>query len=156
VTKWSLRHFEKLDSTVEKMAWCVASCLLLISVSVWAVPMAPIEVTLSQPDGTQFQARPRGDEYAYWMETIEGYTIVQQDDEWFYATRTDDGRLAATSFSVGTWTPKELSTLSKHITPIIDSSLFERYIPLSVQKRAQKELRLYGTTGQFTCYPGRV
>ena len=70
-----------------------AILLTLISVNAWAIQVAPIELTLTQPDGFRFQVRPRGDEHVHWMETLEGHSIVQQDGEWYYATRVDDGSL---------------------------------------------------------------
>lgn len=58
---------------------------------VFAAPASPIEVTLSQPDGTEFQAIGWGDEWLNGMETIEGYTITRdfESDFWVYYAPED-------------------------------------------------------------------
>jgi len=68
------------------------SGLLMVSPQVvLAAPAAPIEVTLSQPDGTEFQAIAWGDEWLNGMETIEGYTITRdlESDFWVYYAPAD-------------------------------------------------------------------
>ena len=60
-----------------------------------ASPAAPIEFTLTQPDGkTSFLARQWGDEWNNGVETSEGYSIVQMADGWWaYAGPQADGLL---------------------------------------------------------------
>jgi M6 family metalloprotease-like protein len=63
---------------------------------VLAAPAAPIDQTLTQPDGTTFTARQWGDEWQNGFETISGYTILQESDGWWvYATVAQDGALSA-------------------------------------------------------------
>lgn len=58
-----------------------------------AVPAAPIEHRLTQPDGQSFLARQWGDEWARGWETREGYAIIRDDRsrEWVYARRGPSG-----------------------------------------------------------------
>ena len=120
----------------------LAILLTLISVSAWAIQVAPIELTLTQPDGFSFQVRPRGDEYAHWMETLEGHSIVLEDGEWYYAARADDGSLEALPYFVGSLTSDELLNIPKHTTPKIDSSLIEEHIPLPLSRPYQGQSTL--------------
>ena len=55
-----------------------------------AAPPAPIEITLYQPDGFAFQALAWGDEWSNGMETLDGYTILknEQSQYWVYAAES--------------------------------------------------------------------
>lgn len=60
-----------------------------------AAPAAPIEIQISQPDGTTFTVRQWGDEWQNGLETVEGYTILQGDDGWWsYAALDSFGNLS--------------------------------------------------------------
>ncbi len=62
---------------------------------VQASPAAPVEITLTQPDGTHFTAFQWGDEWNNGYETASGYSILQTADGWWsYARAQADGRLA--------------------------------------------------------------
>ncbi len=63
-----------------------------------AAPAAPIELTLTQPDGREFQAVPWGDEWVNGIETSEGYTIVlsKESNYWVYAELSTDKNLSPT------------------------------------------------------------
>ncbi len=68
-----------------------------------AVPAAPVEHVLSQPDGSEFRARQWGDERVHGWETAEGYTIARDrvTGEWTYALRDGRGRMVPSSWVVG-------------------------------------------------------
>ena len=70
-------------------------CAFLVNVRAEASPAAPIEFTLTQPDGkTSFLAHQWGDEWNNGTETFEGYSIVQMADGWWvYAGPQADGLL---------------------------------------------------------------
>ncbi|HIJ64330.1 MAG TPA: M6 family metalloprotease domain-containing protein, partial [Candidatus Hydrogenedentes bacterium] len=105
------------------LGFCViARCL-------WAVPAAPIDVTLSQPDGSSFRATPRGDEYGHWMETADGYAVVRELGIWHYAFRGSRGELLASPYEVGAPSPRALEQFPKHSPPVVDASLFEMRVP---------------------------
>ena len=54
---------------------CVAA--LLGFTGAQASPAAPGEFTLTQPDGSTFQAHQWGDEWNHGTETVEGYSILK-------------------------------------------------------------------------------
>ena len=62
-------------------------------------PAAPVEVLLTQPDGTTVPAVSWGDEAVNGYETVDGYTVVQTPgDTWVYASgRTKNGKLKASA-----------------------------------------------------------
>jgi M6 family metalloprotease-like protein len=91
-----------------------------------AAPAAPITLTVTQPDGTEFQARAWGDEWLNGMETSEGYTILlsPESNYWVYAQLTPDQSLAPSlargaELIVGRADP---SGLPKHMRPQPSSS----------------------------------
>lgn len=60
-----------------------------------AAPAAPIDLVLTQPDGTTFIGRQWGDEWQNGVETDAGYTILQDNDGWWvYAAPAADGTLS--------------------------------------------------------------
>lgn len=55
-----------------------------------------------QPNGVTFTARWWGDEFYYYMETQDGYRIVQgNDDYYYYATLDESGEFAPSTNKVG-------------------------------------------------------
>jgi len=59
-----------------------------------AAPAAPIDIQVSQPDGSTFTARQWGDEWQNGMETAAGYTILKGEDGWWsYAVLEQGGAL---------------------------------------------------------------
>lgn len=57
-----------------------------------AVPAAPRISEITQPDGTKFKARLRGDEWNNWVETEDGYTVLEDTTTgwWYYAIPDDE------------------------------------------------------------------
>ena len=51
-------------------------CVVAPMHDVWAVPAAPNIVTLTQPNGSTFEAMQKGDEYASWVQTLDDISIV--------------------------------------------------------------------------------
>lgn len=93
--------------------------------NVSASPAAPIDHTLTQPDGSTFTAKQWGDEWSNGFETIEGYTILQaQDGWWAYADLDSDGKLVPVLEGEKTVLVGEvLSTdLPLHVKPLVESS----------------------------------
>ncbi len=91
--------------------------LLISSMTLQAGPVAPLVVELSQPDGTTFSAVPRGDEYANWMETTDGHTVIEENGTWYYAGKDNKGRLISTGARVGTLSVIELQSMPRHLMP---------------------------------------
>ncbi len=64
---------------------------LIMPRSVFAGPASADVVELTQPDGTRFPARLRGDEWFNWNETADGYVIGQDTDRrWKYRRPRQD------------------------------------------------------------------
>jgi len=97
---------------------------VIYSTCIWAVPAAPLELELTQPDGTIFTAFPRGDEYANWIETSGGHTIINHNGTWFYAEKDNAGALRATGVRVGSLNDVELQSLPVHLAPTPDPQAF--------------------------------
>ncbi len=71
--------------------------LFIITIPVIAAPAAPVEIEIVQPDGTTFIARSWGDEWQNGFETIDGYTVLKDDDGWWvYGFLDKDGLLKET------------------------------------------------------------
>ena len=76
--------------------------LLLLTITGIARPAKPGILTISQPDGSTFQAYIRGDEFARIKTTISGHAIIQEEDGWWcYAQFSEDGSRHSTGYRVG-------------------------------------------------------
>ncbi len=64
-----------------------AAGLARAAAPVLAAPAAPVDIPVTQPDGTTFTARGWGDERQHGMETADGYTILLDapSGRWVYA-----------------------------------------------------------------------
>ena len=78
-------------------------------------------IELSQPDGTQFVAQVRGDEFCHWLEDPQGYPIVRvmPAKEYRYAIIDSTGTLQPSEFPVGKVDPR-LQSLRPYIIPNAD------------------------------------
>ncbi|HQN43891.1 MAG TPA: M6 family metalloprotease domain-containing protein [Anaerolineaceae bacterium] len=81
-----------------KIRWLIALLVALVAAATMvtlaaAAPAAPIDITLTQPDGSTFTARQWGDEWSNGMETLDGYTIMQAADGWWVYAAVDGGAL---------------------------------------------------------------
>ena len=86
-----------------------------------AAPAAPITHTLLQPDGSNFSALQWGDEWSNGFETMDGYTIIQDESGWWvYADLVDSQLraylLAGKAVPAGSTVP---ANLSLHLRPIV-------------------------------------
>ena len=70
-------------------------CLGLLSyVYVMAVPAYPGLIETTQPDGTVIQIHLQGDENFSWARTLDGYTLLRNEDNyWTFASRDESGML---------------------------------------------------------------
>lgn len=122
---------------VVRLAFVVA--LLLSAAEGWAAPAAPIRVTLTQSDtGATFSAVARGDEYSSWMETADGYTIVQQAGVWYLAQQAKSGSLSATAFRADAPAPKSAAGVTPHLRAPIDPLLVEKRVPRQLNTGAKE------------------
>ena len=110
----------------------VLIALLLTSETVFCVPANPEPFNLTQPDNSSFQARQVGDERAAHFETLEGYTIVQDETKWWnYAKKDEKGKISSTGKKVGLVKSEKLD-LSKHLHPSVTEDIFSKEPMVSV------------------------
>lgn len=90
----------------------LAACLFagLSFEGVSAGPAAPIEHTLFQPDGSELIAKQWGDEWSNGFETLDGYTIIQDDLGWWVYANLVDGQLKRIS-----WQAKQCLLAQKYL-----------------------------------------
>jgi M6 family metalloprotease-like protein len=90
--------------------------LLILPLTIFSKPCPLGPQTLRQSDGTTFQALMQGDERYQHIETIDGYTILKEGDDWYYANVNNAGELVSTGEKVGKIAPESLA-LQKHLLP---------------------------------------
>ena len=63
----------------------------------WAIPASPFPFLTTQPDGTTVKLFRRGDEFCNWVESVEGYTVLKNEDTgyWEFAV-SDNGKFVST------------------------------------------------------------
>lgn len=97
-----------------------ASLVVAFSLSTaLAGPASPDPIKLKQPNGTVLHARIMGDEFQGWIETLEGYTILQdaKTGVWEYAVlEAKTGRLQSSGQPVVD-PASAPSSLEKHLRP---------------------------------------
>jgi hypothetical protein len=92
----------------------IAAAVICVSAGApaYGIPANPAIVQLTQPDGTKFNARNKGDERQSWVETEDGYTIVRNTSHclkdsgksdrcwWEYAVKDERGNLVPSGMAV--------------------------------------------------------
>ena len=93
-------------------------------------------IPITQPDGTVFDARIKGDEFMRITTTLDGNAIIQEEDGWWcYATFDSEGNRSSTGWKVGQKIP----------SPILHES---RLIPYGILAASAKERRrMFPQTG---------
>ncbi|MBR5086375.1 MAG: M6 family metalloprotease domain-containing protein [Muribaculaceae bacterium] len=63
----------------------------MISLAAYAIPAVPTPIEVSQPDGTKLMIKIVGDEFFNYYTTVDGYTIVRNEADFFvYALSQND------------------------------------------------------------------
>ncbi len=85
---------------------------------IYAVPAMTDIDKFTQPDGTNFNARQRGDEWLNWCETEDGYTIIKNTSTgwWYYAKADENEGISKSKYLVGEINPEKIN-LKKGIRP---------------------------------------
>jgi M6 family metalloprotease-like protein len=120
--------------------------LLAFHVSVagisYAVQAAPDVFEIDQPDGHYFEARKKGDEWNNWTETVEGFSVQQgYDGFWYYISRFNKDKPVFSTKRAHQIAPV---SLKKHIRP---EKEFLR-LPPTVSRGIQRE-RIYSDAEVF-------
>jgi M6 family metalloprotease-like protein len=67
---------------------------LLMAVKTMAVPAQPGIIEFEQPNGYVLNITLHGDEYVHWAKTLDGYTVLQNEEGYYvYAIKSDDNSL---------------------------------------------------------------
>ena len=103
------------------MKYIIIVILILVQNGL-AINAAPQLLFLQQPDGSQIQCYARGDEWASWHETPEGWSITKSTSEyWVYSVGVDGYKLVPGTEIVGRDQPPvyaiDGSELQKHLNP---------------------------------------
>ena len=84
---------------------------IIISNLCFAVSATPDTLTLIQPDGSEFLGFCRGDEWQAWHETLDGWSIVKnEENSWVYAIGVNGQRLESSLAIVGLYDPPSFSS----------------------------------------------
>lgn len=86
--------------------------------AVLAVPAAPITFEISQPDGTKFIVKQEGDEWLHWIETEDGYTVLEDRPTgwWYYAEPDEIEGIRISTHPVGKVNPEDIK-IKKGLRP---------------------------------------
>ena len=89
---------------------------IFLSLNLTARQAKPGARTFTQPDGSTFTALVRGDEFTKIQTTIEGYSIKQGEDGWwYYAMYDENGLKSCTDYKVGQPAPQTILNSSMQI-----------------------------------------
>lgn len=131
-----MKNFSKIFLTV----------FILLNINkIYPAPFDSGMITLKQPDGKEFIGRIWGDEFIYWMETVNGYRFVESFEGWYYyATLDQNGEYAPTIYKVGIDSPPassyKLERSQARLNEIADEiAQFEEQVEINRQWFAQKQ-----------------
>jgi immune inhibitor A len=79
-------------------------------------PPDPTPFILTQPDGSTFEARNVGEKIGGHMETLDGYSIVEDEEGWWtFAKKDDNGILISSEYRIGKIDPDSIANLPRHL-----------------------------------------
>ncbi len=148
-----LHHTEKMRNIKFYLLLLFIMTGSLISMS---IPAYPRKIPVLVGDSTVY-IRLYGDEYNKRAETLEGYTIIQYNDIWYYAEKDESGYLRPSSFKLSTTynssTQLFLKDLPLHLLPeknnTQNSGIYRRRAE-EQRKNAIGERRILVILMQFT------
>ena len=80
---------------------------LLVYLTTSAAWLKNVPETICQPDGTVIDCFATGDEFYNWLHDLDGYTIIQnQEDGFYYYAKLAQGKLVPSEFRPGKVDPK--------------------------------------------------
>ncbi len=90
--------------------------VLFLSIPAFCGPARKGPVSITQPDGTSFFARIRGDEFMKIITTEDGMAITQDEDGWwYYAYYDEEGIKTSSGYRVGKEVPAQTRSMSRDI-----------------------------------------
>ena len=99
-----------------KLKAYISIILILTAILSAARPSRPGNVTFVQPDGTTFVGKCIGDEFMKVRMTLEGHSIIKDNDGWWcYAIYETDGSRHSSGCRVGEKAPADILARSMNI-----------------------------------------
>ncbi len=90
--------------------------LYIGGISLLALPARKGPVKITQPDGTSFMARLKGDEFAHILTTVDGCAVIRDEDGYYnYAYYDQDGIRHSSGYVVGRDVPGMVRISSRDI-----------------------------------------
>jgi len=82
---------------MKRISTLIFAFIILATQHVFAVPANPAPATFIQSDGSEVTVHLRGDEFFSWHETVDGYTLLRQDNgDFVFATLDPNFELVST------------------------------------------------------------
>ncbi len=127
------------------LVFCVLNCP-----TAWATTADPKVYEKMQPDGTKITLRVCGDEYFYWLEDQNGYTVVQDPvtKKYMYAELQGTQTLGATALEVGKVDP-QAAGLQKKVLPSRAVRLQKRQEAEEAAREIQKAVSAFNPAAVF-------
>lgn len=89
---------------------------LTSSLNVWSGPVRNGTATYTQPDGSTFSVRIKGDEWTKIRTTASGHAIIKDSEGWWcYGVYDESGKIKSTGYAVGQDVPAEILSASSAI-----------------------------------------
>ena len=95
------------------LSFFLLAVLFVISQKLSAVPAIPYPVAFTQPDGKTLTVMLKGDEKIHWHESMDGYTLLYNQDGYLtYAHLDEDGNLQPSLFIATDVADRDITTHS--------------------------------------------
>lgn len=101
--------------------------LFAMAGGLWAMPASPHPFEVTQPDGTNITLYIRGDEYFHWLEDANGFTVVESNGVFSFATLDRQQNLRPSDWRVGAVDPTSVGLAPKTL-PSLEARLQRRQI----------------------------
>jgi M6 family metalloprotease-like protein len=104
-----------------------------------SVPPSPLPVTVALPDGSSIQLLARGNDFSHWTETLDGYTVVRNQQGFYEYAVLQEGQLQASGIRAYDPAQRNLQQsrrilgLSRHISPTQEDAHQHDLSPLGAQ-----------------------
>ncbi|MCL1850335.1 MAG: M6 family metalloprotease domain-containing protein [Bacteroidetes bacterium] len=93
-------------------SFILLAILLMATSFLYAIPAIPTPIVFTQPDGTHLTVMVRGDERIHWHETMDGYTLLYNQEHFLtYAQLDEAGNLQPTDFIATDIENRDIETL---------------------------------------------
>ena len=153
----------------EKLTILIALLLIMAQIA-YAIPAIPDPVTFTQPDGNTLTVLIKGDERIHWHETMDGYTLLYNQEGYLtYAQLDEDENLQSSDYIASNIEERDivvhsfLNTIEKNLFySDIQKQLMVRvweiedeYAELSISRGERGVIGQYKTICAFVQFPNK-